>query len=98
MNIIKTLKNKLDTAPTTNIKGVWATGAAVFSVLAFWAAVFLKIDINEVNLGLIFSFIFSWLFDSRKQFETKRKTFIPGILREGNGSDAISEEEKERWS
>jgi hypothetical protein len=92
------IKQGLSTVPTTNMKGVWATIAALVSVGAFWATIFLKIDIDHVNLGLVFSFIFSWLFDSRKQFEAKRKTFIPGILREGNGSDAISAEEKERWS
>jgi hypothetical protein len=60
--------------PITNLKNLLALVAAFGSVCCFWLAVFLEKQLDYVVFGMILSFVFSWLYDGRKQFAIKRDT------------------------
>jgi hypothetical protein len=87
-NLINISRNKLNDSvsksSTTNLKLVGAVLSAFGSVACYWILQFVDKNPDPVTLGMVFTFILTWLFDGRKQFEIKRKTqwvpkdFAPG--------------------
>lgn len=91
-NIIKMATDKTNQAiakaSTTNSKTMFAVVAALGSVACYWVLQFIDKNPDPVTLGMVLTFILTWLFDGRKQFEIKRKTqWVPKDFTSGVGAE-----------
>lgn len=68
------VKTGLKTVPTTNLMTVSAIVLSVFSVLAFWVVVYLEKPLDSVTLGVVLTFLASWMGLNTRQFRIKRET------------------------
>lgn len=68
------INRTVSSAPTTNWKVFTAIVCGVLSVVMYWILALIDRSPEEITFGMLLTFILTWLFDGRKQFEIKRKT------------------------
>lgn len=73
-NAPEIIKEKLKNVPTTSLMAVSAVVMSIFSVVAFWFLLFFEKTIDSISLGLLFTFLASWMGLNTRQFRIKRET------------------------
>ena len=73
-NAPEMIKGNLKTVPTTNLMAVSAVVMSIFSVAVFWFLMFFEKTVDPVSLGLLLTFLASWMGLNTRQFRIKRET------------------------
>lgn len=71
---LSALNDIIAATATTNFKTLSAQVAAILTVIMYWVSNMLEFPVGEITFGMLLTFILTWMFDGRKQFEIKRNS------------------------